>query len=452
MLNQCNDFNLANVIGIYPVMKSFQLFFRFCFVISITAFVNLLTTARVFGFDGTENNSDYFENRIYAPHIHTVLLRSATWELSTPVIELGSGQQLELVFDDLSPDYHSYSYTLVHCDADWNRSPVSQQEYLDGFGQGTVREMSPSVNTTVDYVHHRLVFPDGECKPVLSGNYALVVYEEDPEDPVFTRRFYVSDNSVQIEGSIRQPPPGEFRESGQQLAFTVNYNKDAVKDPSRDITIVVRQNQHDHRIIKNPLPSLTLPGKLEFADTDEAIFAGGNEFRSLDIKSMKYQTENIAMIDFQNPYYHVFLKTEDSRAYKPYFSNRDLNGSYFIDKEKSIDKHVEADYVYVHFYLIQSLPVQDKACYVTGMLTDWHADTSNLMTYNAEKQCMEATLLLKQGLYDYAYAVSESPGKVDELLLEGSFFETTNMYEIFVYTREGNGRIERLSGYARLEK
>ncbi len=78
---------------------------------------------------------------------------------------------------------------------------------------------------------------------------------------------------------------------------------------------------------------------------------GGNEFRSLDIKSMKYQTENMAAIEFRNPYFHVILKPDESRAGKPYFSRTDLNGSYFIDKEKAGNKFTEADYIYVHFSL-----------------------------------------------------------------------------------------------------
>jgi len=65
---------------------------------------------------------------------------------------------------------------------------------------------------------------------------------------------------------------------------------------------------------------------------------------------------------------------------------------------------------------------------------------------------MEATLLLKQGLYDYSYAIADQSGNLDEVPLEGNFFETTNVYEIFVYARESNGRIDRLLGYTRIEK
>jgi len=434
------------------VQTSHQFYKAFFFVICITTFVNLLTTQTVFGFKVHGKNADFFDNKVFSPDIHTVMLHSATWELSFPVIELGSEQQLELVFDDLSQAGHSYSYTLVHCDAGWNRSAISQQEYLEGFGQGTIHETSPSVNTTVDYIHHRLVFPEENCRPVLSGNYALVVFEEDPEDPVLIRRLYIADNSVHIEARITQPSPGEFRDMGQQLVFNVDYDKSSVTDPSHDITVVLRQNSNDNRVIRNPKPSLMVPGKLEFTGPDEAIFAGGNEFRSLDIKSMKYQTEKIALIDFQNPYYHVFLKTDESREFKPYFSNRDLNGGYYIDKEKSNDKQVEADYIYVHFSLSQPIPVQDNSFYVYGMLTGWQAGPQNRMTYNAEKQCMEATLLLKQGLYDYSYAIADQSGNLDEVPLEGNFFETTNVYEIFVYARESNGRIDRLLGYTRIEK
>ena len=435
-----------------PLNRTFSIPSKMIVGICITCIVNQISAQALFGFEEPGRNSEHFDNHVFSPDIRTVMLRSATWELSLPVIEQGSEQLLELVFDDLSQIAHSYSYTLVHCDADWNRSPLSQQEYLDGFGQGTIHESSPSVNTTVDYIHHRLVFPEEDCSPVLSGNYALVVYEEDPEDPVITRRLYITENSVHIEAGITQPSSGDFRDTGQQLVFTLNYDKSSINDPSHDMTVVLRQNSNDNKVVKNPKPSRISPGKLEFTGPDEAIFAGGNEFRSLDLKSMKYQTERIALIDFQNPYYHVLLKTDESREFKPYFNNHDLNGGYYIDQEKSDDKHVEADYVYVHFSLSQPLPLQGSTFYVYGMLTGWQADAQNRMTYNAEKQCMEATMLLKQGLYDYAYAVADQSGKPDDAPLEGNFFETTNVYEVFVYARESNGRTDRLMGYARIEK
>jgi len=253
------------------------------------------------------------------------------------VIEVNSGQKLELRFDDLTTTRHNFGYTLVHCDASWKRSDISPQDYLTGFGKGEIRESSSSFNTFYEYIHYHLTFPEEECMPVLSGNYALVVYEDDdPGNIILTRRFYVTEKTVQASARLRQPPSGELWETGQQLEFSLQYNRNMISNPVTDLVVVVQQNNRDDNAITITRPSFVEPGRFEFADLSGAIFPGGNEFRSVDIKSMKYQTENIANIDFQNPYYHVYLKTDEDRSYKPYFSKPDFNGGYFIDESNQM--------------------------------------------------------------------------------------------------------------------
>ena len=56
------------------------------------------------------------------------------------------------------------------------------------------------------------------------------------------------------------------------------------------------------------------------------------------------------------------------------------------------------------------------------------------MKFNPEKGYYECTLLLKQGLYDYGYCSwTRKTGKTNDEVFEGSFYETGNDYEIFVY-------------------
>jgi hypothetical protein len=227
----------------------------------------------------------------------------------------------------------------------------------------------------------------------------------------------------------------------------MDYSGLPVQDPLRDFTVVIRQNGRDNNLIRNIKPSSVTGEKLVFDGLDEGIFNAGNEFRTLDIKSMKYQTENIAGIDFQNPYYHVFLKPDKSRDGNPYFSKADLNGRYFIDQEKARNKHIEADYIFVHFTLSEPYPLPEDV-YVTGELTGWASSESGKMKFNPEKGYYECTLLLKQGLYDYSYcAVDKKTGKTIDEVFEGSFYETGNDYEIFVYLHDSRSRYDRIVGY-----
>ncbi len=422
-------------------------------VILLTILVNLLTSVPGFGLGiGNKNQPEQLGNHVFDESIRTVMLRSSTWELTSPVFEQGSGNRLELLFDDLSEISHNFEYTLVHCDADWYRSGLEPQEYLSGMGQGTLSESDPSVNTTCDFFHYRLEFPVEECMPILSGNYVIMVYKAgEPDRPVFTWKFYVVENLVQLAGSMKQAPAGEYRETGQQVHFTVSFGKLDIRDPLRDLAVIIQQNGRNDNSLTGLKPSFITPGKIEYTGMEEGIFQGGNEFRTLDIKSMKYQTENIAGIEFQNPFYHVYLKPDKSRETNPYFSKADLNGRYFIDREKASEKHVEADYVYVHFCLEQPYPFSEEV-YVTGELADWTASDKYRMTFNAQKSCYESVLQLKQGLYDYAFAARDkSTGHLYTDIFEGNYFETSNDYEIFVYLHDSRSRCDRLIGYLPLK-
>jgi len=284
--------------------------------------------------------------------------------------------------------------------------------------------------------------------PILGGNYVIMVFEAgEPDRPVFTWKFYVVENMVGVEGGVKQAPAGEYRETGQQVQFTLSYGNLDIRDPVQDLAVIVQQNGRHDNALTGLKPSFITPGRIEYTGMEEGIFQGGNEFRTLDIKSMKYQTENIAGIEFQNPFYHVYLKPDKSRETNPYFSKADLNGQYFIDREKASEKHLEADYVFVHFCLEQPY-LLDEEVYVTGELADWTASSKYRMTFNTQKSCYESVLQLKQGLYDYAFgARDKSTGHLHTEIFEGNCFETTNDYEIFVYLHDNRSRCDRLVGY-----
>ena len=59
-----------------------------------------------------------------SPALKTVQLHRNDWPLSYPIIRLGSDQTLVLSFDEPGSQIKDYYYTIVHCDAQWNPSPV----------------------------------------------------------------------------------------------------------------------------------------------------------------------------------------------------------------------------------------------------------------------------------------------------------------------------------------
>jgi hypothetical protein len=111
------------------------------------------------------------------------------------------------------------------------------------------------------------------------------------------------------------------------------------------------------------------------------------------------------------------------------------------------DNYTEADYAWVHFLLPYQVPLADGSLYVAGGFCDWQYRLSNKMTYNFDLHAYEASIFLKQGYYDYAYVFLENGSNAgDATFIEGSFWETGNEYEVFVYHRGQGDYYDRLIG------
>ena len=414
-------------------------------VILVTWFVISLTTVSYRCSAQPENLFHPCMNLVPDEKIKTVLLFRENAPMTIPVINLNSGEKLELHFDDLSGEQRIFSYTLIHCDAQWEPSHLEPQEYLDGFGSGVIEKVTASFNTTCDYFHHSLVFPSEEASPRISGNYSIVVYpSHDPENVVLIRQFYVAEPLVTLEAEIRQPT-GDKYYTGQEIECRILYPGYSIADPSGDIRVLIRQNGNPQTERSIHKPWFVGPEKLEYGGNGSIVFDGGNEFRYFDSKSMKYAAEHISHIDFQNPWYHVFLKPDEPRTYDPYFTQPELNGNYYVETENSQDRHTEADYVYVHFQMPAQLPYTDADIFIFGALSDWSTGDAFRMSYNASLRCYEKALLLKQGFYNYLYAYLQTGSLVPDMgYLEGNHYETENEYTFLVYHSDPAWDYDRL--------
>lgn len=386
-----------------------------------------------------------YNDSIYNENIKTVQLYRKGWEMSYPIIELNSNDKLELSFDELGDKQKNYSYSLLHCDAEWEPSDISEAEYMEGFNSIPINDFAYSFNTTYSYIHYSVAFPDEDTKLLLSGNYIIKVYESsDPDKVILTKRFFVTEQKVDIRATVKPAVDYKIPEGGQEIEFKIQNGSFPVMDPARQLKIFIIQNENWHKIIKASRPLFIKPGELDYSYDGKFVFGGGNEFRQFDIANLKYQTENVALIDFRKPYYHVILKEDKPLIYKPYFYHKDLNGKYFITKEGARNKDVEADYVYVRFRLLVDEPYTGYQVYVFGGLTNWNISEDFEMKYNPTDKLYELETLLKQGSYNYTYALENTDGTIDTYTFEGDHEETENNYRFFVYYTDMNDRYDRL--------
>ncbi|HPI68030.1 MAG TPA: DUF5103 domain-containing protein [Bacteroidales bacterium] len=393
-----------------------------------------------------EDTGNYYTDAVFDERIKTVQLYKEGWNLSYPVMKLFSDEKLILHFDLLDENIEDYYYTFYHCSKDWVKSDVFSSEYLEGFPENPIEEFTASFNTTVNYFHYKLVFPNERVKLTISGNYILFVYADGhPEDPVLTRRFIITEDAANVEIDMHRPLVSSNYNTGQQVDFRVNIGGLDLTDPYRNIYSFILQNGRWDNAKKNLKPDITGGNELIYNSlSEENIFDAGNEFRYFDIRSIKYLSEYLVSIDYLAPNYHIYLRPSENRQLRPYFHSQDFNGKFYIASAEGRDADTDADYVYVYFTLPAPYLQSDSRVYVMGYLSDWKTGKNNLMTYNHSKGQYECTMFLKQGVYNYEYMVAINNVPVIPSGFEGSHYETENDYMILVYYRNPRDRYDRL--------
>jgi hypothetical protein len=126
-----------------------------------------------------------------------------------------------------------------------------------------------------------------------------------------------------------------------------------------------------------------------------------------------------------------------------------VNGGFKVHGQE-VDGEEEIDYSIVHFTYPAEEPWLDGSLYVMGGFNDQWLEEQNKMAYNFERKQYELALMLKNGGYNFLYAFLPAnwPSASMERA-EGSFWDTQNLYQIYVYYRPlgSNYDHDQLIGY-----
>jgi len=403
-----------------------------------------------------EENFLRYEDFTYRKNIRTVQLQKDDWEFSAPAIKLGSTEKLKLAFDDLDGESKNYRFTIIHCDASWQPSDrMLQSEYINGFFDDNINDYQYSQNTIQRYVHYELLFPTENLKPTKSGNYLLKVFlDYDQNDLILTKRFMVIDERVNIIPDVHHATIIEEYHYKQEVDFSIQTSGYQITNPYQDLKVVLIQNDRWDNAITKLKPIFVKDNELTYDHDQDNVFSGGNEFRTFDTKSLRWNSEYVRSISSDSAKKdHVYLFPGKKRNFLQYMSNRDINGKYKITRQESSLSGIEteAEYIYVHFTLIANEAVEDGSIYVFGALTDWKYSNENKMYYNKILSQYEATLYIKQGYYNYEYVyLKDNEKSGDESYIEGTHYETENDYAIYVYHKPLSSNYDQLIGMKRL--
>ena len=389
---------------------------------------------------------EHFRTMPLTEHIKTLQVGIDGVKMSLPVIGLNDSQVIAIQFDEMSHDKKNYYYSIQHCNADWTLSSISDMEAIDGSTTGMITDEATSFNATFLYTHYRLTFPNSDTRMKLSGNYRVKIYEDnDPEKTIAIACFSVVDPHVAITASVRGNTDAEINRRYQQVEFTIDNSKYAIRDVFSDLKILIRQNNRIDNQVFGIQPTYTTPGQQSYVNNRALIFEGGNEYRSFDCSSIYTFGAGVDNVRYVAPYYHATLFGDVVRAARAYEKTRDVNGRFVVNLQNDDNDNVNADYMFVHFSLPTDHPLFEGSIYLCGDLTYNIFDKNSRMEYNAAHNAYEQAVLLKQGGYNYLYAFVRKGDTAASLQpVEGSYWQTQNQYDIYVYHRAWGERYDRL--------
>lgn len=415
-----------------------------------TNFVELDTVIEEIYF---EENFVRYNDFIYVDNIKTVQLYKVGSPLYYPIIHLNGNEKLKLSFDDLSNDRKTYTYSIIHCNANWEQSELGSDEYLTGFDENYIEDFKFSMGTYTSYIHYNVKFPNENIDFKISGNYIIKVYEDaDASTPILTKRFMIVETKVRTSINIKEATNVSERYYRQEVDFMIDHAGYEILDPYQRLNVVIMQNHRWDNAITGLVPKFIKGTELDYNYNEENVFDGINEFRAIDMKNLRNQLFNIKKVEYNSSEKldHVYLMNDESRSYKKYYTESDLNGNFLVKRDGSLSSsETEADYVKVHFSLPYSPPIRNGNLYLFGKFSDWQFKEELKLEYDTINNKYTQEVLLKQGYYNYAYCFvkdgSKNTGSI--AVVEGTHYETENDYSILVYHRKPSENYDRLIGY-----
>ena len=405
---------------------------------------------------GTQKPPEYYADKTlryqdytYVPEVRSVQCYVATGQpnevFNPPVVPLGQSQAITLEFDVLGEQSQRYSAKLIHCDMDWQPSVLTDLQFLSEINDFIITDYRVGTSTKVPYFHYRMRVPGVK----ISGNYLLVV-QSSGGVPVVSRRLLVYENQVQVALQPGIVVGGQERYTLQQLDFGINYASVDLVNPAVEVKVVLRQNFRWDNAKYNLRPTFVRDAerRLDYQYFGfENAFPGLSEYRYFDIRSLQAAGIGVLHVDPRANPTTVILQPEVTRNLQAYNQYQDANGQRVFESREYGNGATNADYADVTFQLKADQPAPGPV-YVFGALTDWQLKDEFRLTYDETKQLYTGHSLLKQGYFNYDFAVAGARGAVpNEVYFEGTHQETENQYDLLVYYRPPGSRADLLIGY-----
>lgn len=385
----------------------------------------------------------------FSQNIKSVQLFNPQTNDETPVIKFG--EQLILSFDDLQNSSTIYKYTIKHYNRNWEDDRLFFSEFANGSLNANILDYKYSFNTIQRYTHYTLAFPNEKIQPKISGNFELIVYKDNPSKPLFKKKFCVVEHGAEVAINVTRFADNKRPNINQRAeVIAIPKQADLLGNINAVGLNVIQNNNFNLGIFDQKVQSI-MGNKLLFQQMD-LVFPGNNEFYYFDNKNMNQPFDTVAGVENNDEGNHTYLHPVWAYPLN-YQYQPDVNGAfYFRRNDLGIERNAdtEADYSWVYFSLDSNK--MDKDLYVFGAFNDYLPSEECKMFYDENAQRYVAKIYLKQGFYNYILATKDAQGKLDLGEINGSFWQTENLYQAFLYYAPIGRNYDGLIGYGEIRR
>ena len=365
-----------------------------------------------------------------------------------PVIRMDSRDKLTINFEIESLHEPAFSIKFKFCDSDWE---PYDNILLEGIGENTHYNINlnrlPTTTDGAEYYYSEK-YPNRDVKFNNSGKWMFFITDSYDEDIIYEwGKFYVVENIVELNTDYQK-----WRREG---SISSNNANDRVINLKTNFTIPdsISPFRVDHlEIVKNfELEYPIIIQKETFSKNRGYEWDGSNNF-TFYIRDLEPGNEyrQINLKDKNKYDYPVTRARFDGIEYSRFYSlgNKDLNGGFRLMDRNNI----YSDYLVAKFEFKPHEKIYDDI-FIVGSFTNWEV----LPWYKLQMQndTYFINIELKRGIYDYQYVAGtlddETVVDIDWRVFEGNYWETENVYSIFLYYKSPEkGEFDQIISYRQI--
>lgn len=373
---------------------------------------------------------------IHNPDIHSIQLHRSGRAGSPAIIQLGSRDKLTLSFELLEFESRQFTIHFTHHNADWSRSSLPPEFFMDGFYSINLSPGSVSRTQRPRYRQYNFEFPNDQFSFTRSGNYMLRVEDKDTGFTVFSLPFFVYENEGSVASRVEQVGVRRnLRRTHRPISlFDL---PDFVDQPQFDLKFYYTQNQFWGRSRRANELDFSDPNEVQFELSSANAFIGDYEFLTLRIRDLSQQNPQIFGVDPDQIPPRITL-SDDAQGFS---STGPLSNS---NRFGLPNLSLNAEYANVQFIFDPDIGVAAGSdIYLVGDFTNWAIQPDNKLEYRSDMDRWITSSVVKQGFYNYKY-VLVSDDDINDLAFDDLFARGRQEYHAMVYMRDNQQFYDRL--------